>query len=199
MHTLFICASLQTGLPERRDLDFDVHARVEQVGGNHRGGRTHLAEILAQHRPAPGELAPLGQDVGHANHVAEAGSGLLERRRNVPEALLGLLLDALRDRHGCVVESRRPGNEDPVALHHGTGIGDLFLESRTGADEFAFHDLRRVLRALKERRDDVVHQPRGQARRATVRVVARGQLGHFRQHDLRPLRAVARPFEQIPH
>src|SRR4030095_4806865 len=117
------------GLPERRDLDFDAHPRVEQVRGNHRGCRAHFAEILAQNRPAFREFLGVGKDVGHANHVVQARARLTQRGLDVLEALLRLRADALGDRHRRVVETGGARHEDPVALDDGAGVADFLLES----------------------------------------------------------------------
>ena len=115
-------------LTKSRDLDFDQHARIKQLGGNHGGGRTHITEVLPQHRPASLKVGAVRQDVGDPDDIRERGPRLLERLGNVLEALLGLRFDRWRNAHGRIVEARRAGHKNPVALNHGSGIGDLFFE-----------------------------------------------------------------------
>ncbi len=54
-----------------------------------------------------------------------------------------------------------------------------------------------VARALEKRCNDVVHEARGEARGATVRIVARCQFRDFGEHHLRVRPAVPRPVEQV--
>ena len=116
---------------ERSHLDLDQHPGVEQLRANHRGRGSNLAEILAQNRPALGEVFSIGQDVVHAHDIAQGSPRLCQRRVDVLKALLALLVDAIRDAHRRVIESGGSGNENPITLHHGSGIADLAFERRT--------------------------------------------------------------------
>src|SRR5687767_9365393 len=114
--------------PARRDLHLDAHAGIGEAGGDHRGRRTHVAEVLAENRPALREVRRVRNDVRDAHDIPHARPRLLEGGLDVPQALLGLLRHAVGDRHRLVVEPRGAGDEDPLAIDHGPRISDLLLE-----------------------------------------------------------------------
>ena len=72
----------------------------------------------AQDRPALGKVFGPDYDIRDANHVGEGGAGLLQRRLDVEQALLGLLGDTFRNRHRGIVEAGRAGHEHPFSEHH---------------------------------------------------------------------------------
>src|SRR5262245_12015345 len=128
-------------LAARGDFDLDAHARVGQAGGHHRRGGPHVAEVLAQRRPAPREVRGVWQDVTHADDISEPRARFLERRLNVTQALLRLRHYIVRDRHRRVVEAGGARNEHPLAVDHRARVADLFFEGRSRADQSPVHDI----------------------------------------------------------
>ena len=124
---------------QRRDLDLDSHPRIGQPGGDHRRGRTHVAEIFAAVPASIARPRPLRHHVVHAHHVRQVdpawpkAASMFRRHCSVCSAT------SVGDRHRRVVEAGGAGDEDPVAVHDGARIADLGLEGRAGADESSGH------------------------------------------------------------
>src|SRR3954470_8804465 len=82
-----------TRLLECGDLDLDAHPRIQQLRRNHHRRRSYVAEVLAKDRPALSKFIGVRQYVCDTNHVFETRPGLLQRRLDVLQALLGLRLN----------------------------------------------------------------------------------------------------------
>src|SRR5436309_3273982 len=119
--------------------DLDTYPRVCQTGGDHRSGRSDVAEVFPEHGPAGREVAGFGKNVGDSDDVRKACAGLLEGRRDIPQTLLGLLEQVFRNSHRLIVEPRRARDEDPLPIDDRPRIADLSLERRAGADEPTIH------------------------------------------------------------
>ena len=123
----------QSGLPcvfQSGNLDLYLHTRIGKTGGNHHGRGANIAKILAEYRPTLRKVAAVRYDISDANHILQAGVRLLQCSLDVLQALFRLLGDAVRDRHGAVVKTRRARNKYPIANHDGAGITDLLFEGR---------------------------------------------------------------------
>src|ERR1700674_1308342 len=116
----------------RGNLDLDFHARIGEPGADHGRGRANFAEVLPQDGPARREVLDARKDVADANYFAERAAGFTQSPLDIAKALLGLLDDIARDRHGLVVETGSAGYEDPLAVHQGTRVADITLQRRTG-------------------------------------------------------------------
>ena len=119
----------------RGHFDLDPHPRIGQPTREHRGGRAHLAEVVAQHGPRRREINGVGKDVSDSDHIRERRVGFPERGDDVAERLLGLFDHALGDRHLLVVEARRAGDVDPIAVDDRPRVRALALEVRPRGDE----------------------------------------------------------------
>src|SRR5262249_30045059 len=125
--------------PPRPHFQLDPHARVGPGGGDHCGRRPDIAEVFPEHGPAAREIVTLRNDVSDPHDVGEARAGLLQGGLDVPQALLDLLEQVVRNCHRRIVEAGRAGNEHPLAVDDRSGIADLSLVGRAGADELTGH------------------------------------------------------------
>ena len=96
-------------------------------------------KVAPEHRPARLEVLGARQQVAHAHDVVEAGTGLLERRGDRAQRLVGLLGDVVGDRHRRVVEAGGARDEDPIAVGHGARVADLALERGARGDALPGH------------------------------------------------------------
>src|SRR5437667_153237 len=119
--------------------DLDTYPRVGQSGGDHRSGGADVAEVFPEHGPADGEVAGFGKHVGDSDDVRKTCAGLLEGRRDIPQTLLGLLEQAVRNRHRLIIKTGRARDEDPLPIDDRPRIADLSFERRAGADEPTIH------------------------------------------------------------
>src|SRR5712664_1947226 len=126
-------------LAARRHLDFDLDPGVGQSRRDHRRGRSDIAEVFLENRPASRKVLGLWKNVRDPNDVPKTGPGLLEGRLDVPQALLGLLDQVVRNRHRLIIEPGRARDEDPLPIDDRPRIADLSLERRTRADEPTIH------------------------------------------------------------
>lgn len=129
--------SLISQAAPRSDFDLNLHTRIDQSGGDHHGRRPGLAEILAQHRPALLKFLGLRHNVRDSHDIVEARASLGERRLDIAKALLGLLDDAVGERHRGVIESRGARDKDPVAVYDRARIGNVTLERRSGTNQLS--------------------------------------------------------------
>ncbi len=119
----------------RRHLDLDLHARVGEACLDHGRGRSDMAKVLLEHRPACRKVLAPRQDVAHAHDIVERAAGLRQCAGDVAHGLPALGDDVVGDSHGRVVEAGGAGDEDPVAIDHGAGVTHLRLEARAGGYE----------------------------------------------------------------
>jgi hypothetical protein len=92
-----VFAIARSRTPKRRYLYLDLHARIRQAGTNHHGSRADLAEVFAQNWPAALEFAAVGQHVSYPYNIAQTRACLPQCGFDIPEALLSLLDQVVRD------------------------------------------------------------------------------------------------------
>ena len=122
-----------------RNLNFDLHARIGQCRHKHGGRRANFAEKFLQYGPAGREILRLRQNIVNPDNVLQPKSRLLHGGLDIQKGLLGLGRHVCGNLHGGVIETRGAGNEDPVAVHHGAGIGHFRFKFRARGNELSGH------------------------------------------------------------
>jgi len=115
--------------------DLDLHARIGQAGCNHGRGRAHGSQVFPQMGQQSGKRAASGRMYMTRTTSAKSALAFHESSLNIPQTLVGLVEQIVRDGHGLVVESGGAGHEYPISVHDGAGIADVTFELGSGTDQ----------------------------------------------------------------